>query len=302
MSTKIFAGCLAIGGMALLGAPPARAVKSNGGVEARVIVTVADHMNHKPIVLTKEDLGESASLRVTRVVPAFGDKEIYILIDNAANYDFGTKVEELRSFVNSQSPSTAIGLAFITDGELRIALTPAKDHELVARALRAPSGSKPANPYCALSSLINGWPEGVERREVLMITSGIDYTIPAGVVCSNAEAAIADAQRAGVSVYAIYHPVAQYGKEEWQRVDNGVVELSHVCYETGGEAYFVSHSAMETITPFLDDIYEHLANQYLVTVVFDGRPESGFRDLAFNAAPTLELMAPAKVWVGGAGH
>jgi hypothetical protein len=79
--------------------------------------------------------------------------------------------------------------------------------------------------------------------------------------------------------------------------------LAHVCYETGGEAYFTSHSAMETITAFLDDIAEHLANQYLMTVVFDTAPESGFQDVYLRTkSAKLELMAPAKVWVGGDEH
>lgn len=40
----------------------------------------------------------------------------YILIDDAANHDFGIKLEELRGFVNSRLSSTASGAAFIPDG------------------------------------------------------------------------------------------------------------------------------------------------------------------------------------------
>lgn len=292
--SKIVTACMAITGLALW----AGAADFNRNGQAQFIVTVADHMNHKPPVLTKEDFTVTPSMRIEAVTPLYGDKELYILIDDAANYDFGTKLDDLRDFVNSQAQSTAIGVAFIRDGELKIVQAPAKDHRLVARVLRAPAGSKPGNPYCALSSLIKGWSPAAERREVLMITSGLDNTPAGWGSCGTADGAIAAAERAGVSVYAIYHPAANYATEDWGRVDSGVVELSHVCYETGGEAYFVTHSAMETIEPFLSDIAEHLDNQYRLTAVFDVLGESGLRNLYLHpVSPDLELMVPAKVWV-----
>lgn len=296
MSIRNIAACIAIGGFSIC----AWAASSAGaGAEARLVVTVADHMKHKPQILKPGDIENTESMRIVNIAPLYGDKELYILIDDAANYDFGAKLEELRDFVNSQPPSTAVGVAFIRDGELKIAQAPAKDHKLIARELRAPAGSKPENPWCALSGLIRGWAAGTERREVLMITSGLDKTAGGKASCGNADTAIAQAQRAGVSVFAIYHPVADYATQEWRRVDDGVVELSHVCYETGGEAYFVTHSAMETIVPFLEDIAEHLNNQYRMTVVFDSTPEPGLRDVYLRAfSPDLELMAPTKVWVG----
>jgi hypothetical protein len=286
------AACLAFSGLFMA----AHGADSPGGVEARLVVAVADHMNHHPQPLKQEDLSETPSMRIAGITPLHGAAEVYVLIDDAANYDFGSKLQELRSFVNAQPASTAVGLAFIKDGELSVAQAPVKDHQSLARALREPSGSKPGNPWCALSNLISSWSGNGERREVLMITSGLTG---GAVACANAESAIASAQRAGVAVYAIYHPAADYDKKEWRDVDAGVVELAHVCYETGGEAYFISHSAMETVAPFLDDIAEHLANQYLLTVVFDSAPGPGFRDVYLHtASPSLELMAPARVWVG----
>jgi len=296
MSIRNIAACIAIGGFSIC----AWAANSAGsGVEARLVVTVADHMKHTPQILKPGDIENTESMRIVNIAPLYGDKELYVLIDDSANYDFGVKLDELRDFMNSQPPSTAVGVAFIRDGELKVVQAPAKDHKLAARALRAPAGSKPENPWCALSGLIREWPAGVERREVLMITSGLDKTVGGKAPCGNADTAIAQAQRAGVAVFAIYHPVGDYAIQEWRRVDDGVVELSHVCYETGGEAYFVTHSAMETIVPFLDDIAEHLNNQYRMTVVFDSALGPGLRDVYLHPVyPDLELMAPTRVWVG----
>lgn len=297
MSVRMAAVCLAFGGVSIA----AFAADSPRGVKAEVVVAVADHMHHHPQALKREDLTETPSMRIAGITPLQGPAEVYVLIDDAANYDFGSKLQEMRSFVMAQPAETAIGLAFIQDGETRVTQAPVRDHEAIARALREPTGTKPGNPWCALSNLIGGWPRSGDRRAVLMITSGMG---PSGdAACANAEAAISNAQRAGVSVYAIYHPAADYDKKEWQDVDAGVVQLAHVCYETGGEAYFISHSAMETIAPFLGDIAEHLANQYLMTVVFDAAQEAGFREVYFHtASPGLELMTPTKVWVGEREH
>jgi hypothetical protein len=268
------------------------------GVSASVIVTVADHLSHKPQPLRAEDIGHVSSVRITGITPLRGDSELFLLIDDAANYDFGQKLQELRSFVDSRPASVAIGVAFIRNGELSIAQPLTKDHQLADRALRAPSGSKPANPYCALSSLIDSWSGSERQREVVMVASGIDYSVVGSAVCANAETAIADAQRAGVIVYAIYHPAADYEHMEWRQVDRGVVDLAHVCYETGGEAYFITHSPMENIGLFLGDIAEHLMNQYVVNVVIDPMPGSDFQHLLiYPQTAGLDLMAPAGIWL-----
>ena len=291
------------GGLVLLLSMTGLRVEAQGaagakGPETRMVVSVADHLSHKPKTLTLEDIRSiGPSMRVTKVEPLQGDRELFILIDDGAGFDFGEKVQDLRRFVNNQPASAAIGVAYFTDGDLKIAQTPTRDHELVEKAIRAPKGGKLASSFCALSSLILGWSPGVAAREVIMITSGIDYSGTPGGVCTNAEIAIADAQRAGVRVYAIYHPVADYAKQDWRQIDEGLIELSHVCYESGGEACFVSHGPLEIIGPFLRDISDHLANQYVLTISVESIRQSGFqRVLLDTGVDGPELMAPARVW------
>jgi hypothetical protein len=176
--------------------------------------------------------------------------------------------------------------------------SPTTDHARAARALRAPSGSKAANPYCEISDLIGGWQKGPARREIVLVSTGIDDTASESAVCVNAEKAIQDAERAGVVIYALYNPVANYLSQKWTKVDSGVVDLAHVCFETGGEAYFLSHNPVDSIQPFLDDIAEHLAHQYLLNFRLAPGTESGFQPLYINSeAKDVELMVPEKVWV-----
>jgi hypothetical protein len=292
-----------IAALALSGAAYAQS-NAQPGVEVQTIVTVADHMNHKPPVLKADDVKIMNATITDWIPPADGrDLELFVLIDDAANYDFGAKLQELRRFVTAQPAPVSVGVAYIHDGTLQIAENPTTDHARAARALRAPSGSKTANMYCSLSDLIQRWPQksGPKksmRREILMVSTGIDDSANEAAVCVTAETAIRDAERAGIVLYAMYNPVANYLSEKWEKVDSGLIDLAHVCFETGGEAYFMSHNPVESIEPFLDDVAEHLAHQYVVKFRLTPRPESVFQSIYVSAgSPRLELMVPASVWV-----
>jgi hypothetical protein len=269
------------------------------GVEAQIILTVADHMNHKPTALKAEDV-DIIDATIADVRALSGDLELYLLIDDAANYDFGSKLRDLRRFVNQQPAATAIGLAYIHDGSLQVAENPTTDRQKLIGGLRAPSGSKAANPYCALSDLIDGWKKQTLRREVVLISTGIDETATDGAICVNAETTIRDAERAGIQIFGLYNPIPNYLSADWGKVDSGVTDLAHVCYETGGEAYFQGHDALDTIEPYLTDIAEHLAHQYLVRFRMNANPDSGLRPVFVLSAPgsrSPELMVPESVWV-----
>lgn len=276
---------------ALFGADP------DGGVRAKLIVTVADHVNHRPKPLTLDDIADDPTMKVIDIEPLKGQGEVFVLIDEAATYNFGNNLEQLRSFVLTQPASMAVGVAYIKDGNLNVALKPTHDLAAAARAVHAPSGGKGGSPYCALSSLIAAMPSNEERKEIVMVTSGIDYTQSPGVTCSSAEAAISDAQGAGVVVYSIYHPNANYADQPWRTIEDWQVEMAHVAFETGGESYFTGHEPMETITPFLRDIAEHIGNQYLLTISMRDIAGAGFQQVfLMSKSVTLELMMPDKVW------
>lgn len=301
MPTRILVGALA-----LSGALAFAQTKPQPGVEVQMILTVADHMNHHPGPLNPEDITiEDAT--ITHWVPFRDGRnlELFILIDDAANYDFASKLDELREFVSTQPAGESIGVAYIHDGVLRVELKPTTDHRRVVRALRSPAGSTAANPYCAISDLIRNWTGGGSgktplRREIVLVSTGIDESADKHAMCVNAEGAIHDAEKAGVVVFSLYNPDSGYLAEDWTKADAGVIDLAHVSYETGGEAYFVGHGPVESIAPFLSDIAEHLVHQYLVTMRVSPGPESGFQKIQIvPGIPDLELMKPEGVWVPG---
>jgi len=290
-----------IAGLALAGAAFCQ-TKSQPGVELKMIVSAADHINHNPAPLQAGDL-KIMDATITSVEPfeRGRDLDVFILIDDAANYEFGSKLKELQEFVTTQPPAEAIGVAYIHDGVLQVAENPTADHARAARALRVPTGSKAANPYCALSDLMQRWPAKSLRHAVVLVSTGLDDTVTEGVFCVNAQTAIRDAERSGTIIFALYNPLSSYESEKWSKVDTGVVDLAHVSYESGGEAYFLGHTPLDSITPFLDDIAEHLDHQYLVTFRMSPGPVGEFRSVYVNpsVSPDHMLMKPESVWVPG---
>jgi hypothetical protein len=264
--------------------------------DVQIVLTVADHTNHRPAIL------KPGGLRITDgtiadVIPMQGrDRELFVVIDDAANPndDFSSRLQELRHFVTEQPDHVSIGVAYIQNGALQVVENPTTDHQLAAAALRAPAGTEPANPYCAVSDLVQRWERKSMSREMVLVGTQIDESSREGRSCMNAETAIQDAERAGVIVYALYSP----SPNNVAQLDATSVDLGQVAYQTGGEAYLIGHSPAQTVEPFLADIAEHLANRYLVKFRLTSNTENGFQAVTFTAGSAdQELMAPDKAWI-----
>lgn len=291
MTNRILIGALALGA-----ATVSAATLPQQGPEVQMIVTSADHMTHNPAVLTAASvaIADATITGFTAFAPG-RDLELYFVIDDSADYSPEQKLQELRDFIKAQPRDAAIGIAYIHDGALRVAEKPTTDHELAARALRPLSGGKTVSPYAALDELITTWPAKVARREVIVLTSGMHSG-----ASINAETVIRDAERAGVIVYALYNPNRDYILQDWAKVDAGLINLASLGYETGGEAYFIGHTPVLSVEPFLADVAEHLTHQYLVKFRVAARPEAGFETIFIDpGTPEREIMKPDKVWVPG---
>jgi len=275
------------------------------GIPASVIVTIGHTFGHGPGALKRENLTvtkDSAPLTVTGLVPLQGARaglELFLLVDNCSSCEPGSKFQELRRFITSQAPTTSVGVAYIQDGHLQIAEQPTKDRERAVRALNTPEGSKPASPYVALSELIKNWSPSANRRAILIVSNGVDPAAIEGERDPSAESAIAAAQRSAVTIFAIYHPSADWLKADFSQIYRGQALLGRVAYETGGEAYFLGLGPLPSLAPFLADIAEHLANQYLLTFLANG-PAGTFQEISVKSRDENDqLMAPGRVWVDG---
>lgn len=263
---NVIAG-LALGALGT-GIVAAQNVPAANGVPTRTVVTEENHQGSGVPVIGPEDVTVSDGQehdKVTGLVPAQGDHaglELYILLDDGSSSSLGTQLRNIRQFILEQPGSAKIGIAYMRNGIAWIAQKPTSDHALAAKAFRLPLGINGANgsPYFSLADLVKRWPKSDSRREVLMISDGIDrYYDGPDMLDPYLAQAIAKTQRAGVVVSAIYTPgVGDFGQGNWQRYI-GQVYLAQVAEKTGGEAYYIGFNAQAvTFAPYLTDLASRL--------------------------------------------
>jgi hypothetical protein len=246
--------------------------------------------------------------QVTDWVPAQGDHaalELFILLDDGSGINLGSQLDGLRKFITAQPASTLIGVAYMQNGTAKVEQNPTNDHALAAKALRLPLGSPGVNasPYFSLSDLVKRWPESSARREILMVSDGVDRFYGVGNLQDPyLDAAIDDALRAGIVVYDIYTPGAgHFGHSYWPSYW-GQIYLSKVAEETGGESYYIGFTgAPVSFDPYLEDMVRHLNHQYLLT--FNAKPQkkSGWQKIKVTTeVPNAELVSAQRVYVTAA--
>jgi hypothetical protein len=242
--------------------------------QVHLVVTAEGHGGSAPPVLTKDQV----ELRVDRkpapvedwvaLRGAEANLDLYIAIDDGENADLALEYGDLKSFMASQPATTRIGLAYLQNGAARIAVAPTADRAQVAKALRSPFAQPgiASSPYVGVEDLIKKWPPADARREVLIISSGIDPwgdNDPQNIYLRQA---ITAAQRAGVLVHAFcFSSAGHLGHSLWN-IRWGQNYLSELCEETGGEFYWQGDTNPVSFVPWLKDLSQRLANQYLLTL------------------------------------
>ena len=286
----------------VVGSGAAQQTPSTSGPSVQMLVTVeAVHGSNIPEI-GREDVRVSQGRdrdRVTDWVPAQGDQaalDLVVLLDDASNASLGTQLDDVRKFIGSQPASTRIGIAYMQNGTAKWQQSLTSDHALAAKALRLPLGMRGINgsPYFSLTDLIKHWPQGTARREVLMVSDGVDSYYGSGDLQDPyLSAAIDDCQRAGVVVFAIYTPgVGHYGHSYW-RTYWGQLYLAQLAEETGGESYYIGFNGPPvSFTPYLNDLDHRLTRQYLLTFIAKPEKKSGLQRVKVTTeVPNAELVA-----------
>jgi hypothetical protein len=172
-----------------------------------------------------------------------------------------------------------------------------KDHSLAAKAIRIPTGAS-SSPYLSVASLIKQWPESAVRREIVFISSGADPLGGDGIMNPYLDAAITDAQRAGVIVYAIYTPGIGHSAHSYWRANWGQSYLGELADDTGGEAYMLGLGSPVSMAPYLADITARLASQYRITLLAKAANKPELQSIKLTTeVPNAEIVAPSKVYV-----
>ena len=308
--------------------PQAKAVSSS--VQVHMVITDQSFTDNTEVptldaqnVTVKQ--GEN-TLKVNQVIPAKGDNaglQLLILIDDTIDSSIGPNLDDIRNFVNAQPPSTGVGIAYMSNTTFRITQNFTSDHALAAKAVRIPLGRLSAmdSPYLSLISLVKSWPQQKTRREVLMISDGMDplrshtvspgFTTPGAsrgrtysksitrtTISPDADSASAICQRYGVIVHSIYATGAgRRGRNAWeaQLGQSGVAKITE---ETGGEYYSLGTSNAVSFKPYLERLQSVFNNQYYVEFqALPGKKEGLQRvDISSNLQ-NADIAAADNVWV-----
>ena len=181
------------------------------------------------------------------------------------------------------------------------------DHAQASKALRLPMGMRGANgsPYFSLSDLIKRWPASTARREVLIVSDGIDRYYGSGdLLDPYLDAAIDDAQRAGILVSAIYSPgVGHSGHSYWETYW-GQLYLAELADKTGGEAYYIGFNGPPvSFSPYLNDLEHRLGHQYFLTFLAKPPKKAGFQQVKLRTeVHGVDLVSADKIWVSPAAE
>lgn len=298
---------------------------SPGMVQLHVVMTdTALRSENELPPLKREDVkikqGKNL-LKVTQLIPAQGDNaalQLMILIDDTLNTSVGNNLNDLKDFINSQPPSTVMGIGYMSNTVVNIVQNLTSDHDLAVKAIRLPRGalSSMDSPYLSLISLVKGWPQQNVRREVLMVTDGIDrlrgekpqpsrlgpnfgpvyHSMP--TISTDATSASEISQRYNVLVFSIYAMgVGRAGRSSWD-LQLGLNGLTKIADETGGECFSLGTSTLVSFKPYLETLQKMLSDQYYA--VFQTMPgkKAGFQRIKVQTEiSNSEILAPENVWV-----
>jgi hypothetical protein len=268
-----------------------------------LIVTAEGHHGAVPPEVAMDDVSVEVNkkpVRVEKWIPLRHDQanlELYIVIDDGEDSDLGIQFGSLKAFINGQPETTQIGLAYLRNGSANIVAPLTTDRAQLMKTLRLPTGQPgiAASPYMGISDLVKKWPPADARREVLLITSGIDPWSPPDPENPYLQKAIADAQQAGILVHSIYYGGAGHLGHSYWRVNWGQNYLSELGDETGGEAYWQGFNNPVSFDPYLKDLTERLQNQYLMTLV-SGDRKGGLEPVRVTTSVSgISLVAASKI-------
>lgn len=265
--------------------------------------------------------------QVTQLIPAQGGSaalQLMILIDDTLNAQaVGNNLNDIKEFIKAQPTTTSVAVGYMSNATVNMLQNFTADHEQAIKAIRLPRGavSTMDSPYLSLISIVKGWPQQNVRREVLMVSDGIDrlrgakpttaqlgsgfgmqpiyHSMP--TISQDATSASETSQRFNVIVHSIYSPgVGRAGRSSWD-LQLGLSALTKIAEETGGECYSLGTSPLVSFKPYLERFQKALDNQYYLVFLATPKKKAGFQRVnIYTEDDNAEILAPDNVWVSAA--
>lgn len=310
--TSTLLALVAFGSMGLL---PAQAQEKAPAATTPVQMTVTVRTlgeNKRMPEVNREDVivrQGNQRLQVTGWEPAQSERagvDLFLLIDDAADPSVSLQFDDLRSFIKAQPTTTAIGVGYMRNGTVQITQNFTKDHDQAAKALRLPVASSGAfgSPYLSVINLMNRWPKDSNRRQVVMITDGIDRFREGPryrrhlYISPDVDSASAVAQRTGTTIHTIFtRGVGRLGNNFWE-ITNGQNGIAKLADETGGESFFLGTQNAISFKPYLDSVQKSLDNHYVLEFLAIQGKKSGLQPVKLTTEVAgVELNSADSVWV-----
>ena len=244
---------------------------SSSSVSVSTVVTVLGPKYTPPRALSKDDIlvhEGQARKDILDWVPAQGDRaglELAIVIDESTRKSLGKQFDDLADFINSLPQSASVGIFYASNGTVSAASQFGPDHEAAANALRLPIGSTQAysSIYNSVMDLISRWPVSNARREILLLSDGLDR-LQGGQNGPNVRSAIEKTQQAGIIIHAIFvSGIGVAGRRQSGAV-TGQGNLNALVEGSGGKAFFQGFATPISFQPFLAQLDVVLRNQYFL--------------------------------------
>ena len=225
-----------------------------------------------------------------------------ILIDDSIDTGAGGQWDNLREFITAQPAGTQIAVGYIRNNTTMLAQDFTPNHELAAKALRLPLGSSAlgSSPYLGTIDLLRRWPNTGPQRSILLITSGIDFFRGSsfGAFYPDLDPLIQRAQRQNTNIWSIYYPSSGHRGHSFSLVNTAQNNIDKLSQDTGAESYFLGGQAPVSIKPYLDEMTQHLSNQYLLTFAGDGGRRGRLVSVRVRTEmPGVEFLTPSAVFL-----
>lgn len=248
--------------------------------------------------------------QITALDPAKGPNsplELVILIDSSARASLGTQLSDIAGFVKEMPKNTKLAIAYMENGRAALSGPLSSDPQQILTGLHLPGGAPgtSSSPYFCLSDLAKNWPshDPSARREVVMITDGVDYyNLRYDPNDPYVQAAITDSIRSGLVVYSFYW--LNRGRIDRSEYENNAGQslLQQVTQATGGYSYWQGTGNPVSFAPFFKDLRHRFQNQYKVgfSSEFKGKPQVQRFSLKLQGIEA-KVDAPQQVLVSRAG-
>jgi hypothetical protein len=305
-----------IAGASFAVAPVRAQMQAAGGAGTKpvsVIVTVLGKGKDAAPEVTEDSVrvnqdGKARPVVMWRALPQDGEGlDLIVYVDGSVDPSVDNQLQDVSAFIRALPPKSSAEVVYSYGGETQVEQPLTTDHELAAKAIRIPSGRDAGSSglYTGIEDFAKHLPDDGNRRVFLVISNGIDLLRGVGEsdpgINPDLQSAINELHRKDISVYAICARGGGRLLSNEYLIYNGQRSLDRLTAETGGESFSMGFSAPIDFQPYLEDISDGLAHQYLLTFPAVTRGKAHLSTLRVNAeVEGADVLAPDHVYVPSA--